>query len=97
MSAGLHCSAQQLCDAAGISRRMYFNCLNVHRLGCAELLDCVHDGTVTINLALEVARFNHSSQRMILAEFHDVPIRKRLGFVRRIYAAWLRDPEQANV
>lgn len=33
MSADLHPTAQQLCAAAGISRRMFFNALKVRRNG----------------------------------------------------------------
>lgn len=44
MSADLHPTAQQLCTAAGISRRMFFNALKVRRNGCDELNDLVKSG-----------------------------------------------------
>ena len=87
MSAALHSpTAQQICDATGISRRMFFNAVKVRRDGCAELLDQVQAGTVPMSLALDVARFDHDSQRLILAEFHDVPPRRRAGFVALVWA-----------
>ena len=87
MSADLHLTAQQICDANGISRRMLFNAKKVRRNGCDELNQAVINGDVTINLALEIARFNHDSQRLIMAEFHDIKPRDRLAFVQRVFAA----------
>ena len=84
MSADLHPTAQQLCAAAGISRRMFFNALKVRRNGCDELNDLVKAGNVSMNLALEVARFDHAGQRLILAEFPTIKPRDRAGFVELI-------------
>ena len=84
MSADLHPTAQQLCAAAGISRRMFFNALKVRRTGCEELNDLIKSGTVTLNLALEVARSDHAGQRLILAEFASIKPRERAGFVKRL-------------
>ena len=75
---------QQLCAAAGVSRRMFFNALKVRRNGCAELLGAVQSGDVSINLALEVARFDHPGQRLIVAEFATIKHRDRAGFVKRL-------------
>ena len=96
MSAGLHSAltAQQICDATGVSRRMFFNAAKVRRDGCFELLDQVQAGTVPMSLALDVARFNHDAQRLILAEFHDIPPRRRAGFVQLVWAG--RDQGQAG-
>ena len=85
-SADLHPTAQQLCADAGISRRMYFNALKVRRNGCDELNLLVRDGNVSMNLALEVARFDHPSQRLILNEFPTIKPRERLAFVARMLA-----------
>jgi len=93
-SAGLHLTADQICERAGISRRMYFNAMKVRRNGCDELFSLVRDGTVSMDLALLVAQFNHKSQLLILAEFPDMNPRDRTGFVRRVKLA--HEQEQAN-
>ena len=83
-SADLHLTAQQLCEAAGISRRMFFNALKVRRIGCDELQALIQSGGLTMNLALEVVRFDHAGQRLILAEFPTMKPRERAGFVDRL-------------
>lgn len=94
MSADLHPTAQQLCAAAGVSRRMFFNALKVRRKGCAELLAVVQSGDVSINLALEVARFDHAGQRLIVAEFATIKPRDRAGFVKHLRL--ILEQEQAH-
>lgn len=94
MSADLHPIVNQICAMHGISRRMYFNALTVRRKGCEELFNLVRDGDASMNLALEIARFDHESQRLIMAEFHDIKPRDRLAFVQRVLVAHER--EQAN-
>ena len=94
MSADLHPTVNQICAMHGISRRMYFNALKVRRNGCEELFNLVRDGGATMNLALEIARFDHESQRLIMAEFHDIKPRDRLAFVQRVLVA--HEKEQAN-
>ena len=94
MSADLHPTAKQLCVAAGISRRMFFNALKVRRNGCDELNDLVKAGSVSMNLALEVARFDHAGQRLILAELPTIKPRNRAGFVKLVKLAHVQ--EQAN-
>ena len=86
-SADLHPSAQQLCAAAGISRRMFFNALKVQRNDRNQLNDLVKSGNVSMNLALEVARFDHALQRLILAEFPTMKPRDRTGFVELVRLA----------
>ena len=93
MSAGLHPTANQICTMHGISRRMYFNAMKVRRNGCEELFNLVRDGGASMNLALEIARFDHDSQRLIMAELHDIKPHDRLAFVRLVLVAAL---EQAN-
>ena len=83
-SAELHPTAQQLCGAAGISRRMFFNALKVRRNGCEELHDLVKSGVVSMNLALEVARFDRALQRLFVAEFPTIKTRDRAGFVELV-------------
>ena len=94
MSADKHSTAQQLCSAAGISRRMFFNALKVRRNGCDELIDPIQSGGVTINLALEVTRSDHAGQRLILAEFATIELQERAGFVMRHQL--ILEREQAN-
>lgn len=95
-SADLHPTAQQLCTAAGISRRMFFNALKVRRNGCEELTGLVQSGGVSMNLALEVARFDHAGQRLILAEFPTIKPRDRAGFVALVRLAHEQEKERAN-
>ena len=95
-SADLHLTAQQLCDAYGISRRMFFNALTVKRNGCDELNALVKSGDVVMNLALEVAQFDHAGQRLILAEFPSMKPRDRTGFVRCVKLINEQEQEQAN-
>ena len=94
MSADLHPTVQQLCAAAGISRRMFFNAVKVRRNGCEELIHLIQSGGVTMNLALEVARFDHAGQHLILAEFPTMKPRERVGFVERLRL--ILEREQAN-
>ena len=94
MSADLHPTAQQLCTAAGISRRMFFNAQKLQRKGCEELHDLVKSGDVSMNLAREVARFDHAGQRLILAEFPTIKPRDRAGFVELVRLA--HEQEKAN-
>ena len=94
MSADLHPTAQQLCTAAGTSRRMFFNAQKLQRKGCEELHDLVKSGDVSMNLALEVARFDHAGQRLILAEFPTIKPRDRAGFVELVRLA--HEQEKAN-
>lgn len=92
MSASLHPTARQLCAAAGISRRMYFNALKVRRNGCDELHTLVRSGDVSMNLALEVARFDHAGQLLILAELPSIKPRERARFLQLVGVA--REQEQ---
>lgn len=94
MSADLHPTAQQLCTAAGISRRMFFNALTVRRNGCDELNALVKSGGVSMNLALEIARFDYAEQRLILAEFPTIKPRGRAGFVALVRLS--HEQEKAN-
>ena len=91
MSADLHPTAQQLCAVAGISRRMFFNAMKVRREGCEELNDAVKDGSVTMNLALDLLAFDHDGQRVILAELPSIKPRQRAGFVELVREIRLRE------
>lgn len=95
-SADLHPTAQQLCDTHGISRRMFFNALKVRRQGCAELNAAVIAGTVSINLALSVVRFDHQSQRVILAELPGIKPRQQAGFIELLHADWEHRAKQGG-
>ena len=94
MSADLNPTAQQLCTAAGISRRMFFNALKVRRNGCDELIHLVQSGDVSMYLALAVAGFDHRGQRLILAEFPAMKPRERAGFVELVRLA--QEQEKAH-
>jgi AcrR family transcriptional regulator len=84
-SAGLHSmTVADICRAANISRRMFFLARKVQWAGAPELVREVLDGGVSMNLAVEMLQFDHATQRLILAEFHDIPVRERLSFVRLV-------------
>ena len=73
---------------------MFFNALQVRRNGCDDLNALVKSGNVSMNLALEVARFDHAGQRLILAEFPTIKPRNRAGFVKLVKLGHVQ--EQAN-
>ncbi|WP_309683033.1 hypothetical protein [Polaromonas sp.] len=85
--ARVHQTAQQICDEAGISRRMFFQGQKVRRDGCAELWALIVSGDVPMSLALAVAQFDHASQRLILAEFPTIKSRKRAEFLELVKLA----------
>lgn len=92
--AGLHSpTVTDICRAAGISRRMFFNARTVQWAGCPELLRRVIDGEIAMNLALELVKFDHDAQRLIMGEFHDIPSRERLAFVRLVWDAHVKEVE----
>jgi hypothetical protein len=82
------CTAAQLAAAAGVSRRMIFLALKVHRDGCAELQAMTIAGRATMNLAAVLVDMfpNHDDQRAVLAELPTLPKREWLGFARRVAA-----------
>lgn len=87
-------TAQQICDQAGISRRMFFQGLRVKHEGSEELFKAVRDGAVSMNLAINLLTFDHDGQRLILAELPNIAPRQRTGFVEIIRA--IRLQEMAN-
>ncbi len=91
-SADLHSpTADQICKAAGISRRMFFLAQRVQKAACPELWRQIRDGDVSMNLAAALVEFgNHDSQRMIMAEWADIPTRERLAFVKAVMEAHLK-------
>ena len=94
MSAGMHLTAQQVCDRTGISRRMFFLSLRVRKEGCEELTTAVMDGVVSMNLAVTLLAFDHPGQRLILAELPSIKPRSRAGFVELVRLGNLE--EKAN-
>ena len=74
-------TAQALADATGVSRRMLFQAAKLRRDGCAELVQAVQAGAVSMRLALDVATFDPIAQRLILCELPSLPQRDRAGFV----------------
>ena len=91
MSATLHPTADQICKLHGISRRMWFNALKVRRNGCNELSAAIMDGSVSMNLALDLLAFDHPGQRLILAELPSIKPRERAGFVELVRAIRLQE------
>lgn len=91
-SADLHRpTVQQICDLAGISRRMFFLAVRVRDDGCTELNTAVRDGVVSMNLAVNLLTFDHAGQRLILAELPSIKPRERAGFVEIIRAVRLQE------
>lgn len=91
-SADLHpLTAQQLCDQIGISRRMFFQALRVRDEGCSELNNAVREGVVSMNLAINLLTFDHTGQRLILAELPNIKPRERAGFAGMVRAIRLQE------
>lgn len=86
------CTAAQMAAEAGVSRRMIFLGLKVHRAGCEEMHRMVRDGPLSMNLAAVMVDLfpSHDNQRVVLAEFATLPPREWLGFARRV-AALMKD------
>ena len=91
MSASLHPTADQICKLHGISRRMWFHALKVRRNGCDELNAAVKDGSVSMNLAIDLLTFDHPGQRLILAELPCIKPRERTAFVEIVRAIVLQE------
>jgi hypothetical protein len=94
MSADLHPTVEELYAAHGKSRRRYIKVAIVVRYGSDELKALVLSGDVSMKLALEVARFDHARQRLILAEFLTIKPRDRSRFVELVRLT--RERELAN-
>lgn len=91
--ANLHGSAlDALCDLLRISRRTGYLAAKLLRIGCAELIAEVEAGRISLHLALQIARFTHDGQRLILAAIEGMAPRQRTRMVRLI----LTDAEQAR-
>jgi hypothetical protein len=88
MSAGLHPTAAQICETAGISRRMFFLAAKVQREACPELWLMVRDGRASMNLAVSLVDLfpSHKDQRTVLREFETLSVRERLPFAKRVAA-----------
>lgn len=70
---------------------MWFNALKVRREGCEELNKAVHDGVVSMSLAVDLLTFDHSGQRLILAELPSIKPRERAGFVEIVRLTLLQE------
>lgn len=86
-----HPTAQQICDQAGISRRMFFHAVKVRNEGCVELNRAVRDGAVSMHLAINLLTFDHAGQRLILAELPSIKPRERAAFVEIVRSVVLQE------
>jgi len=79
MSAPMHfATVQELADCAGVSRRLMFQAIAVHRYGCPELVKAAHDGLLALKHAETIARaLEHDEQRGWLAALPSMTPRKR--------------------
>ena len=86
MSAPMHPTMQQLADSAGVSRRLVFQALAVHRYGCPELVKAAHGGLLAMKHCETLARaLSHDEQRDFLAELPSMTPRQRhdmLGIIK---------------
>ena len=90
MSARLHCiehgMVDQLAAEAGVSRRLMFLAFKVKREGCAEMLEPIRVGTLSVSLAAQLVDMfpDHDDQRTVMAEFETLPPKQWLSFARRV-------------
>jgi|GEM_PF-1536177 len=78
MSATVHPTMQQLADRAGVSRRLMFQALAVHRHGCPELVKAAHDGLLAMKHCETLAKaLPHDEQREFLADLPSMSNRQR--------------------
>ena len=69
---------QQLAASVGVSRRLMFQALAVHRFGCAELVKAAHGGLLAMKHCETLARaMPHDEQRDFLAELPSMTPRQR--------------------
>ena len=60
---------QQLATSVGVSRRLMFQALAVHRFGCPELVKAAHSGLLAMKHCETLARaMPHDEQRDFLAD-----------------------------
>lgn len=87
MNANLHRTRiADICTTFGISRRLFFMATQVRQRGCAELVAAVDGGAMSINLALQLCRFDPASQRLLLNETAGMKPRGRSSFIRMLLA-----------
>lgn len=78
MSAPVHPTAQQLADRAGVSRRLIFQAIAVHRFGCAELVKAACSGVLALKHCETLAKaLPHEEQREFLTELPAMSPRQR--------------------
>ena len=78
MSAPVHPTMQQLADRAGVSRRIAFQALAVHRYGCPELVKAACSGLLAMKHCETLAKaLPHDEQRKFLAELPTMTPRQR--------------------
>ena len=69
---------QQLATSVGVSRRLMFQALAVHRFGCPELVKAAHSGRLAMKHCETLARaMPHDEQRDFLAELPSMTPRQR--------------------
>lgn len=78
MSAPMHPTMQQLADSVGVSRRLMFQAVAVHRYGCPELVKAAHAGLLAMKHCETLAKaLPHDEQREFLAELPSMSPRRR--------------------
>lgn len=78
MSAPMHPTVQQLADSAGVSRRLMFQAVAVHRYGCPELVKAAAAGALSMKHCETLAKaLPHDEQREFLAELPTMTPRQR--------------------
>ena len=69
---------QQLATSVGVSRRLMFQALAVHRFGCPELVKAAHSGLLAMKHCETLAKaLPHDEQRKFLAELPSMTPRQR--------------------
>lgn len=79
MTAPMHFkTVQEMAAHAGVSRRLMFQAIAVHRYGCPELVKAAHDGLLAMKHAETLAKaLPHDEQRGWLAALPGMTPRQR--------------------
>ncbi len=86
----------QAAALAGVSVRLMHQCVAVHRNGSAELNAAITSGLVSVRLAVEILKFDHASQAVIVAALPDIPWKRRAGVIELLLADWKRQQGGLN-
>lgn len=98
LSAPMHPTMQQLADRAGVSRRLMFQALAVHRYGCPELVKAAHDGLLAMKHCETLAKaLSHEQQRAFLDELPTMTPRQRHDLLAIIKGDLMHSQRAARV